>query len=694
MPAAADPFPAAALAALDLPAVLEWIAAGARTPAGRREVLASGPGLDRAERTARRARGQEAEVLLAGAAAPALERCVDLTQAGEEARRRTPAGEELAALARSLGRLAELRGWIAARPEAPALAAVLAAAPDLEPLRLELERCLDPRGEVRDEADPALAELRRDLADLERRRRTELDRVAERWRERGLLQNPRPVERHGRPVLAVRAGQQGRARGLVHDRSRSGDTLFVEPEEVLALANRIDAGRARERQLVHRVLARLGAEVAARREDLAAADRCLGRFDAAFAAAAWAAEVGGRWPEESPRQLLLRGARHPLLIRSLGREEVVPLDLELGGDFDLLVVTGPNTGGKTVVLKTVGLLAALAGAGLPVSAEEGTALPVLPGIDADVGDPQSLENSLSTFSGHLARILRALRHGPPGGLVLLDELGTGTDPEEGAALGRAVLEALLARGSLVLANTHLGSLKLFSVQQERAENASMEFDPVSLAPSFRLLVGVPGASHALEVAERLGLPDPILQAARAYSRGGGGAEALLAEVAGVRRQAERIRERARDAEAEARERLREAEAEEEAARSRAELRLREAEMAFRDLRSDLERELEEAGRRLRDRLPGAAREAFDTLLARIRRLLDASEPGRRWDAFLAGLRKGEVVWVPRYRERLRVLRVDKNRRRLKLRRGELEIEVPFHEISWVEPPPGTDPPER
>jgi len=691
MPPLANPYPPAALETLDLPAVLEWIAAGAATPAGRRELLASRPGLEAVELRARRARGAEALAALVGDQGPSIGRCGDLTGIGAAAANRVLEGIELAELAESLARLNELQVWIGRHPSFTALAAALAGAPALADLWELLSTTVDARGEVLDGADPALAEVRAQLRELERQRQAELDRVAESWRKRGLLQNPRPVQRSGRPALAVRATHQGRARGVVHDHSKTGDTVYIEPDSVLALSNRVAAAEARERQTIHRILSERSREVARRRQELAEADRRLGQVDAAFAAAAWCRELGGCWPEMPAPAIELRQARHPLLLRQMEAEQVVPLNLSLGGDFDLLVVTGPNTGGKTVVLKTVGLLAALACAGLPVTAAEGTAFPELPGIDADVGDQQSLESSLSTFSGHLTRILRILRDGPPGGLVLLDELGTGTDPEEGSALGQAVLQELLRRRSRVLANTHLGALKLFSVQVDGAENASMEFDPVSLAPSFRLLVGVPGASHALEVAERLGLPEALLADARSRTRRGSGAEALLAEVATVRRQAEQIRERARDAEDEARRRLQDAVEEEDAARARAELRLEEAEMAFRDLRSELERSLEGEGRALRGRLPGSTQEAFDGLLARVRELLDESEPGRRWDAFLRSLKKGEVVYVPRYRERLRVMKVMAKKKRLKLRRGNLEIEIPFHEISWVEPPPGGAP---
>ncbi|MCZ6553403.1 MAG: hypothetical protein O7A67_06340, partial [SAR324 cluster bacterium] len=277
-----------------------------------------------------------------------------------------------------------------------------------------------------------------------------------------------------------------------------------------------------------------------------------------------------------------------------------------------------------------------------------------------------------------------------GSLVLIDELGTGTDPEEGAALGRAVLEELLHRGAMVLASTHIGALKLFSLEVPRAENASMEFDPESLAPLFRLLVGVPGASHALEVAESLGLPGAVLERARSLTRRDG-EEQLLAKVGELRRDAEQIRERARDSEAAARDAQRRIESEEESARRVRDLREREAERAFQELSTDLHALINGAGDRLLARLHGTDREMADRLLKEARERLENNQLGQRWEGFLDSLKKGDVVYVPRFQERLKILKVDQRRNRVKVRRGALEIEVPMREITWVTPPPGKNP---
>ncbi|HEX9794704.1 MAG TPA: hypothetical protein VGC54_12045 [Planctomycetota bacterium] len=694
MPAAAAPyaaaFPREALEMLELPQTLDWLAEHAGTPMGRRLLLAARPGLSRTDLVGREERGREALQLVAAAAAPTVRRCPDLEELAERCQRRVLDASELLELADGLDVAQGLRRW-AARAAAPKLAAMAAQLPDLSGLRAEIRRVVDERGRVHDDADPGLAQARTKIQELLRRRERVLEVAIESWSKRGILQQRRPVIRGERPTLAVRAVHQGRARGLLHDRSQSGDTVFIEPEDSVSISNDLTRERSREQQIVHRVLAETSRKVAGEKTALLEAGERIADLDLALACAAWAHANDGRWAELAESGIDLRDARHPLLERTHGRAGVVPLTLELGHDWDLLVVTGPNTGGKTVALKTLGLLAALAGAGLPGTFAEGTRIAHLPGIESDIGDPQSIEGSLSTFSGHLYRTLGILERAQAGCLVLLDEVGTGTDPEEGAALGQSILEALLARGALVVATTHLGSLKLFSLDVDRAENASMEFDPVSLEPRYRLLVGVPGASHALEVAQRLGLPADLLERARALSPRGGGTERLIADVARVRRDAELIRERARQSEAEARgaqDRMEAAERETEASR---ELRLAEAEMAFRNLREELAELHVRLGGKLRGRLRGTDLVILERLLAEAAACMRESGLAERWEAFLRDVRKGSVVYVPSLRERLQVLKVDRKRERVKLRRGALDVELPLHRLSWVEPPPSEDP---
>jgi DNA mismatch repair protein MutS2 len=443
-----------------------------------------------------------------------------------------------------------------------------------------------------------------------------------------------------------------------------------------------------ERRIVQEVLTKLTKAVLRAEPALRDAERRLGEADVAFTTGRWAEEEDGDYPEMDGAVLELRQARHPLLQAQMAREELVPLSLELGREFELLVVTGPNTGGKTVVLKTVGVSAAMALCGLPILADSGSRVPELPGLHADIGDAQSLESSLSTFSGHLARTLEILAAVQPGSLVLLDELGTGTDPEEGAAIGQAVLEHLLKSGALTIANTHLGQLKLFSTGVQRAENASMEFDPENLAPRYRLLVGVPGASHAVEVAERLGLPEPLLVRARELSAREGGAERLIADVGRVRRDAELLRERARDLESEARATQERIAEDEEVAKYRLELREAEAEEAFLQHARRIEQLRREQLDPIAARLRGAEQVALKAFFESLDQELANCELGERWMAFVAGLKKGDVVYVPRFRDRLHVLKVHRSKQTAKLRHGNLEVELAWRDLTWVEPPPG------
>ena len=688
MPSSGDRFPEPTLEALELPALLDDVARCCATAAGGRLVRALRPGGPAVEVYARHARGAEALVARQAGHPPGLGGVVDAEALLEQGAHRVLEGEELAGLIATLDRLGELRRWSAAHPECPALARWIGEAPPLTPLAATLRAAIDPRGKVRDEADPALPRLRADIQRLGKERGRRLEEIASHLHQRGVLRQSQPVVRGDRMLLAVRSGHAGRASGVVHDRSQSGDTLYVEPSEVLELSNRLVEARARERRVVEQVLRNCTRAVLADKLPLRDTAARLAELDLGLAAAAWAEEREAVYPALDGDALRLSEARHPLLVAQLGARRVVPLALELGGAHDLLVVTGPNTGGKTMVLCTVGLLAALAGCGLPVTAAPDSVLPLLPGLDADIGDPQSREDSLSTFSGHLQRILRILRTAVPGTLVLLDELGTGTDPEEGAALGQALLEALLERGAWVVANTHLGALKLFSLDLPRAENASMEFDPASLEPRFRLLVGVPGASHAVEVAERLGMPEDVLVRARALATRDDRTEQLLADVGRVRREAEQLREQAGVQARLSQERVRELEARERSSRLRQELRESEAEGQYQEQVRRVGRILDEQGAALLGRLHGTDRERAAALVEALRGSLDASGLQRRWQEFVRGLKKGDSVWVPQLREKLPVLKVDRKRERVKLRHGAIEMELPLREITWAAPEGG------
>jgi len=678
------------LEALECEQVLDWIAEFAVTSGGRQLLGSIATESDPDLAADRRQRGVEALQAHKAEQSPSLARCTDVVSLAASARNRVLEGLELLSVAETLERIAELRRWAELYPDFSALGTTISQAPHLPELRTQIRTAIDARGEVKDEAHQELSKARSQVRKLEKQRRERLENIAEGMFQKGMLRQRQPVKRGDRLLLAVRAMQSSRRAGVVHDRSQSGDTLFVEPSAILELSNLVTEARFRVRRLIDQVLGELVVGVLRAEPLLAEAQARLAEVDVALAAARWAHDVEGGYAAvvSQDRGLRLVNARHPLLLRTMPSAEVVPLTMQLGTGFDLLVVTGPNTGGKTLVLKTVGLSAWLANRGLPVAADEGCEIPDFSAVLADVGDAQSLQSSLSTFSGHLTRIRRILKAARPGALVLLDELGTGTDPEEGAALGQAVLEQLLNSGAWTIANTHLGQLKLFSLDVQRAENASMEFDPLTLAPLFRLLVGVPGASHAVEVAERLGLEEELLERARELSSRGSGTEQLLADVGRVRREAEILREAASSEELRIQQRSRDLAGEEAASNARRRLREGEAEQQFREHYRDILNLLEGGGESLLGRLPTTERGVVDGFIQQLRALLHDDVLNQRWLAFTKSLKKGDRVYVPRLRERLLVLKVERKRERVKVRHGSMEVILPFRELTWVEPPTG------
>jgi len=445
--------------------------------------------------------------------------------------------------------------------EAPPLAEIAARLPGPLGLVDAISKAISDEGEILDSASPRLAGLRTDLALGRQRLVRRLERMVRDPAISPLLQEPIVTQRDGRYVLPLKADFKGRLPGIVHDRSSSGATLFVEPLAVVEINNRLRELESEIEQEIRRILAELSRRVATHADTLEEMTRTLAVLDVIFARAYLAEEMDAaepklvpfRRPHSLPAEgdqppithpgstLRLLGARHPLL----PADKVVPLDIALDEDTFAVVVTGPNTGGKTVTLKTVGLLAAMAQSGMQIPAESGSALSVYENIFADIGDEQSIEQSLSTFSGHMRNIVRILKRADRRSLVLLDELGSGTDPQEGAALARAILDTLVRRGITTLVATHYPELKLYAHATPGVVNASMEFDPRSLKPTYRLSMGLPGRSNALEIARRLGLPQEIVEAARAgFQPSELKADALLDEIHRQRRIARRERRRA------------------------------------------------------------------------------------------------------------------------------------------------------
>jgi DNA mismatch repair protein MutS2 len=405
------------------------------------------------------------------------------------------------------------------------------------------ESTFSERGDVLDSASPALRRIRSEMQVAQGRLMDRLNSMVSSPDTRPLLQDQIVTMRNGRYVIPVRHDSRSKVPGIVHDQSASGQTVFVEPLVVTEMNNRLKELQLAEQREIERILQELSQRVAAQGPALREAIEALGAIDLVFARARYALSLRANEPTLNDEgRISLVDARHPLLSGN-----VVPLTLWLGQDFQVLVITGPNTGGKTVALKTAGLLTLMAQAGMHVPAAPESQLAVFPKVFADIGDEQSIEQSLSTFSSHMGTIIAMLPEVDGASLVLLDELGAGTDPAEGAALARSIVTGLLEAGARGIVTTHYSELKTFAHEQEGVENASVEFDVETLSPTYRLIIGLPGRSQALAIAKRLGMPRRILARARQQiSSGAMRVEKLLSTIQNERQEIGRLFERSRE----------------------------------------------------------------------------------------------------------------------------------------------------
>jgi len=549
------------------------------------------------------------------------------------------AGEDFVIISAALEGAANVRKYLDTLPEQlETLHALAGGIGNFEGEIRAIASVLESDGRVRDGASERLAGIRREIAATAQHIHDVIYGYLRDPEVARLLQNVTVTLHADRYVLPVKTENRGRLPGVVHRASNTGATVFVEPTASVELNNRLSDLCEDERREVQRLLSQLALRVSARAEEIAATMRTLAQIDLLSGKAQYAYQFDMTCPEVAERGVLqLNQARHPLLIDQAWRQEkagvpadrrhpVVPIDVRLGSDFDLLVITGSNTGGKTVTLKTVALVAVMAQCGMHVPAQRGATLPVFRDIFIDVGDEQSLQQSLSTFGAHIKRINYILHKADKNCLVLLDELGSGTDPDEGGAIGQAVLDELRRIGCLGMATTHLSVLKAYAYNHRRVDNASVDFDTATLSPTYHLRIGTPGESHAITVAQHLGLPKRMTAAARGH----------LSEQSKQFHRAIRatsvVRQSAEDARAEA----------------------HEAQLAAR-----------------------TQQEIYQAKLADLHRLQQEIET---WLAVLPELEKGDEVPVPSLNKKGRLVRLELHRQVAIVDADNVQVEVPLREL--------------
>ncbi len=377
----------------------------------------------------------------------------------------------------------------------------------------EIGRCILTEDEISDNASPELSRIRRQMRITAERVKEKLNNIIKSPTYQKYLQEPIVTVRNGRYAIPVKAEHRAQIGGLIHDQSGSGQTVFIEPAAVVELGNAYKQLQAEEKREIERILAGLTALIAPYADELYQSLMLLGNLDCIFARAILARDMRAYCPKLNDKSLIhIKNGRHPLI----DPKTVVPISVWIGDGYDTLIVTGPNTGGKTVTLKTVGLFTLMASSGMFLPADESSEIAVFREVFADIGDEQSIEQSLSTFSAHMTNLVGILKEAGSDTLVLLDELGAGTDPNEGAALAQAILKHLQEAGATTFATTHYSEIKAFALTHEGMQNASMEFDVDRLCPTYKLYIGIPGKSNAFEISRRLGLDDSIIEQAKEY----------------------------------------------------------------------------------------------------------------------------------------------------------------------------------
>ena len=554
-----------------------------------------------------------------------------------------------------------------------------------------IEDSIDPEGNIRDTASPLLRELRARIRGLQARISRKLETMVRDERTSVFLQDDFISRRSGRWVLPVRMDAKGQVPGVAHDISRSGETAFIEPLDIIGPTNELENLEADAKAEEIRILRDICREIRACSGGILAEYDVLVSLDVLSATALFADNLGLNTPEINGASVIrLAGARHPLLLL-LGKKEVVPLDMELGGENRTMVITGPNAGGKTIAIKTAGLLILMALSGIPIPAGPSSTLPLMDEVIADIGDEQSIEESLSTFSAHVSNVSEIIKRADSKMVILMDELGTGTDPGQGAALACAILKDLKEKGALVLATTHLMDIVGFVQRTEGIVNASMEFSPKTLTPLYRLKVGEPGQSRTLETALRLGMPGGIVEEAKRLL---GTNQLELQELISQMKDKSALYDESleelkrREAGLEARERLFEEgrAKEEKAGKETLAKAYEEAGRMVLEAKRQINTWLDEAKREKKT----AAREALKKLSLeqqKIKNELEAISP--ETPVSPGDIREGDIVYVRRAfgtKTRGMVVRVDERQGRLRIKTGSMYADVPISDVSHVKTP--------
>lgn len=602
-------------------------------------------------------------------------------------------GEELFAIGEAMSTIRSIRSLLSPiRTQYPLLWRFLEFAPEHPRLEEAIFTSLDPNGEVKDSASPNLATLRQ-------RKRSTTSRIIEAIQSyttgsrRDLLSDPIYTVRDGRYVIPLKAENKGKIKGIIHDTSGSGATVYLEPEDVLQLGNRLREVEAAERDEILKVLGAISGKVGGVASEVIQGIQDAAELDLILAKARLAFEMKGTPPQKADAHTIqIQGGRHPLIDQGVA----VPLDIVLGGRHGSILITGPNTGGKTVAIKTVGLFVCMLQSGMFVPALDVRFSPFTQ-IWADIGDEQSLQQSLSTFSGHIKNIGEALKSLSSGALVLLDEVGAGTDPAEGAALARAILFEMRERGAAVLASTHYGELKAFAYSTDGFTNAAMEFDAKSLRPTYRLLLGAPGASHALKIAERYGIPKDVIERARE------GLSEQQQDIAAMLERLEQAQKLARIAQGDADRRVSELKKREEVASRK----LEEADEIRRTASSKAQGLIDEALRQIRLeaaeifeelKKSGAEQKSLDQGRTRLKELQEVGEdfseefsrqsprPPSRSEASEGNLKAGATVKIVGYQQ-TGVLLNEPSGGKAQVQMGPLKMTVKASDLTAIAGPP-------